>query len=779
MKKLNNVWVLFVILLVSNGLFGQIGTTELKIEGLKQSVTVRRDNRGIPYIEAQNEDDLYFAQGFVMASDRLWQMDLMRRLSRGETAEIFGKLTLEEDKRWRKLGFAKIAEESIPLLSAPLKKALENYARGVNAYIVTLDDKNIPIEFKILQYKPRQWNPTDTVVIGKILSDALSTTWRNDLLRASLQKSLSVEKFADATQIVTPYDVILFGKDKSKVESQKSKVESQIIVTDRDLQIAENDYKNRQNSLERIGLFAEELAASNNWVISGKKTSDGKPILANDPHLQAAAPGIWYLAHLSTPSLRIAGVTFPGVPGIVLGHNDLIAWGATNVGPDVQDLYLETFNEAGQYKTPRGWETPQVRKEEIKVRKALTSTETETVSIDVVETRNGVIYTEEGGQKFALKWTARDPKNQEFEVFYLLNRAKSWSDFQNALKTYGGATQNFVYADVKGNIGWTAAGRIPIRKTGEGAFPYNGSTDDGEWIGYIPFAELPQLYNPSEGFIVTANQRIIGQDYKYQQVSRDVAAPWRARRIYDQINANSKINFDDVTNILRDVYSIPHTMLIKEIIRLESASSETLVVLKEWDGKMSVDSKGALLANAIRNALADKIAEDNKPMPSYIVRERLLPIILKDQPAKWLPKGFSNYAELFKAADKTARESLQKQFGDDQSKWVWGAVFKANFPHPLASAPLIGGQFLTPNIGIDGSGVTPNVGSSVSMRHISSPNNWDNTRFVIPLGQSGNPASPHYKDQFDAWNKGELPIFPFSKTAVEQATKNSLVLQPK
>ncbi len=779
MKKINDVLVLFVILLVSSNLFGQAAITELKVDGLKQSVTVKRDSRWIPYIEAQNEDDLYFAQGYVMASDRLWQMDLMRRLSQGETAEIFGKLTLEEDKRWRKLGFTKIAEESIPLLSSHLRKALENYARGVNSYISTLDDANLPVEFKILQYKPRQWKPTDTITIGKILSDALSNTWRNDLLRASFQKNLSAEKYADATQTVTPYDVILFGKDGDKVEGQKSKIKSQIVVTDRDLQMAENDYKNRQNSLERIGLFAEELAASNNWVISGKKTANGKPILSNDPHLQAAAPGIWYMAHLSTVDLRMAGVTFPGVPGIVLGHNDSIAWGATNVGPDVQDLYLETFNEEGKYKTPKGWETPKVRKEEIKVKKGLMSPETETVSIDVVETRNGVIYTEEGGQKFALKWTARDPKNQEFEVFYLLNRAKNWTEFRNALQTYGGATQNFVYADTKGNIGWTAAGRIPIRKTGDGAFPYDGSTDDGEWIDYIPFAELPQLYNPTSGFIVTANQRIVGTDYKYQQISRDIATPWRARRIYDQINANSKITFGDVTNILRDVYSLPHTMLAKEITNLEAASTETLAVLKKWDGKMSADSQGALLINAIRNQIADKIAEDNKSMPSYIVRERILPLILKDKPAGWLPKGFSSYVELFKTADKLARESLQKQFGEDQSKWVWGAIFKANFPHPLAAAPLIGGQFTTPNVGIDGSGVTPNVGSSVSMRHITSPNNWDNTRFVIPLGQSGDPKSSHYKDQFDSWNQGELPVFPFSKTAVEKAAKNSLVLQPK
>jgi penicillin amidase len=543
--------------------------------------------------------------------------------------------------------------------------------------------------------------------------------------------------------------------------------------------MAQNESQIRQNSLERIGFYAEELAASNNWVISGKRTADGKTILANDPHLRPSAPGIWYLAQLSAPNLRTSGVTLPGVPGVVLGHNESIAWGATNVGPDVQDLYIETFNAEGKYKTPNGWETPIVRKEEIKVRKNTLSPETESISLDVVETRNGVIYTEAGTQKFALKWTARDPKNQEFEAFYKLNRAKDWMDFQNALKTYGGAAQNFVYADTKGNIGWIAGGRIPIRKTGDGGFPYDGSTDEGEWTGYIPFEELPQLYNPVNGFIVTANQRIVGQDYKYTQMSRDAALPWRARRIYDLINSNSKINVDDVTAIQRDIYSTPHVLLAKEIIKMNSASPETLAVLKNWDGKMSADSKGALLINQIRNLIADKIAGENQPIPAYIVRERLMTKIINEKPNRWMPKGFANYAEFFKACDKEVREELQKRFGDDSSKWIWGMSFKANFPHPLASAPLIGAQFATPNIGIDGSGTTPNVGSSVSMRLIATPNNWDNTRHVIPLGESGNPASMHFKDQFDSWNKGDLPIFPFSKNAVEKAANIALILQPK
>ena len=278
-----------VFLAVGANCFAQ----SLTVSGLQEEVIVRRDARSIPYIEAKNDADLYFAQGFVTASDRLWQMDLLRRVARGELAEIFGKQVLEEDKMWRKYGFSQIAEESLPSLNPQLRTALENYSRGVNAYIATLNKENLPIEFQILQYSPREWKPSDTIVIGKILAEALSSTWQDDLTRASIS-SLPKEKLDDLLNQITSYDVVLFGKD-SKVKSENAKVK---IPTDVDLQFAENQAEIRKNSLERIGFYMEGAAASNNWVISGKKTADGKAILANDPHLPPTAPGIWYLSHL-------------------------------------------------------------------------------------------------------------------------------------------------------------------------------------------------------------------------------------------------------------------------------------------------------------------------------------------------------------------------------------------------------------------------------------------------------------------------------------------------
>jgi penicillin amidase len=749
--------------------------SKVPIADLKAEVTVRRDARDIPYIKAKNDADLYFMQGYQTARDRLWQMDLMRRLARGETAEIFGNAALEQDKRWRRFAFGSVANDSLANLSPELRAALNDYARGVNAYIATLADKQLPVEFQILQYRPRQWSPTDTIVVGKILADALSTTWQNDLLRASLIQSLPKDKLADAENEITPYDVVLYGKDTAKPAG----LASAPAVSRELLASAEKDARIREEGLAMVGLYAEDLAASNNFVVSGKRTVDGKPILENDPHLQPAAPGIWYMIHLNSPTMRVAGVTFPGVPGVVLGHNEFIAWGATNVGPDVQDLYAETFNDKDDVKTSSGWTAARLRHETIAVRPNPLSPQTTNVVVDYIDTPHGPIISEDGGKKYALKWTALDPKNQEFEAFFQLNRARDWNDFQKALRTYGGATQNFIYADVKGNIGWYAAGRIPIRRVGDGRVPYDGSTTDGDWVGYIPFEELPHLYNPPNGIIVTANQRIVGTDYKYTSIGRDVASPFRARMIYDDLTKKPKITMDDARDAEYEVYNIPLANLAKAIVSRNAASPETLEVLKNWDGRMTVDARGPVLMNEIRGCLSDRIANDNKPVPQFIIRDRILETAIRNEDKKWLPNGVSSYAELMTACDATARAALQKRMGADPTAWTWGKLFQSRFPHPLAVAPLIGMQFATPVVPLDGSGNTPNVGSGVSMRFITSPGNWDVTRHVIPLGESGDPKSPHFKDQFDAWRTGTPMIFPFSKQAVEKAAIGSTVYAPK
>jgi len=787
MKK--TIYLYFILIFVlTTACFAQTPTQTLSVSGLKEKVTVRRDDRAIPYIEANSDADLYFAQGFVTASDRLWQMDLYRRVARGETAELFGKITLEEDRRWRRFGFSQIVEEAFKGFTPEYKAILENYARGVNAFIATLDEKTLPIEFQILKYKPSDWKATDSLVIGAILSDGLSTTWQADVMRASFA-DLPKEKFSQLFLEKTPLDVLVVGKDnqvksqESRVESPKSKIQNPNSVDDALLEFALIDEEIRKSSLERIGFYQEFNAASNNWVVSGKRTLDGKPILANDPHLPPSAPSIWYLSNLSAPNMRVSGVTFPGVPGVVLGHNEYIAWGATNLGPDVQDLYAETFNDKNQYKTPNGWETAKVRREEIKVRKNLLSPETEVETLEVTETRNGVIITGQDNKKYALKWTGRNPKNDAFEAFLLLNRAKNWNDFNAALKTYGGAAQNFVYADVKGNIGFHNGGKIPIRRTGDGSMPYDGATDSGDWTGVIPYEELPNSFNPPEGFIVTANQRIVGDSYKYF-LSHLWASPHRARRIYQLLQANPKVTVNDVADIQRDIFNISYSNFARELVKTEAASKETLDVLRGWDGKMAADSNAALLVGEIRTAFLNKILAANvgtERAKNYRwgLSSSFVDWLATEKPSNWLPKEFANYKDLLTAADKEARESLTKKYGADESKWLFGTAFKIRFNHPLAAAPLIGGVFAIEPIGQFGNGNTPNVGASVSMRHIAVPGNWDATRHGIALGASGNPNSPHYKDQLESWRTGNTPIFPFEKSAVEKAATNVVVMMPK
>jgi penicillin amidase len=479
--------------------------------------------------------------------------------------------------------------------------------------------------------------------------------------------------------------------------------------------------------------------------------------------------------------MRVSGVTVPGVPGIILGHNADFAWGATNVGPDVQDLYSETFNENGEYKTPTGWQPAVIRVETIKFRANPLSPALQEEKLEVVETRNGPIIFEDSGKRYALKWTAFDPKNTEFEVFYRWNRAKNWEEFKSALKTYGGAAQNFVYADTKGNIGWYAASKIPIRRVGDGAMPYDGATTDGDWVGFIPFEELPNLYNPGTGLIITANQRIVGTQYKYSQMSRDAAPPWRARQIFNALTAKEKLSTEDVRAVMFDSKNLAVQMIADEIVKKNAASPETLSLLKKWDGRMTPDSTAALLASDIRICMGNKMADASKPAPASVIRERVLNLAVQRNSPLWLPSEFKDYPALMKYCDEAVRAGFAdpKRYGPDASKWQWGKIWTSRFPHPLAAAPLIGAQFQTPTVPISGSGQSPNVGSAVSMRHIATPGNWDSTSHVIPLGQSGDPRSPHFKDQFDAWSNGKLATFPFTKAAVEKAAVGVLRMSPQ
>jgi penicillin amidase len=793
---MRNYLLLLVLCLFSATALGQ--QQAIQIKGIKDKITIYRDERGIPYIEAQNDEDLYFAQGYATAADRLWQMDLFRRTVRGELCEVLGagpnNAALDQDKLHRTYGFTQAVEAEFAAASPRTRAVLEAYARGVNAYASSLDPKSMPPEFQILQYSFRPWTATDSLAVVKTFFEALSDTWRLDIMRQALS-ALPAEKRAELMPEISSIDVLVVGKDtQTKGASAQLKADP---VSPQVLEKLAYNQMIASAALSRIGFDTDALAASNNWVVSGNHTVTGKPLLSNDPHLRPTAPSIWHMVHLSAPGVRVAGVAAPGLPGVIIGHNDRIAWGFTNVGPDVQDLYIEKFNPDNpkQYQTPSGWQDAVVRHEEIKVRKGIGSSEFDTVTQDVTVTRHGPIIFEGDGKRYALRWTALDPAKNNAGSTFVLNRAHNWKEFNTALESFTAPTQNIVYADVDGHIGYHAAGVVPIRKSGDGSVPYDGSTDAGEWASYIPIAKLPTVYDPPSGIIVTANQRIVGTDYPYF-LTHSWAQPYRARRIWDLLNEKPKLSADDFRRVLGDTYSIAGVFFTKEAVKLlrpkltpaDEKLRATLDAFEKWDGRVNAESTVAPIASQMRLAFRSKIL--TAALGQDLVRnyqwsnfDTTLDRVLKDQPAAWLPKDFSSYADLMRACYDEAIGNLTRNLGADESKWTWGDLAKARFPHPLGGAPLIGAQFTVPPFPQNGTGgllgATVNVGTNVSMRLIADPSDWDKTQQGIALGESGMPKNPHWSDQLADWRAVTPREFPFTPSAVTRAAKETLVLEPQ
>ena len=773
--------------------------TAVQIKGIKDRITIRRDERGIPYVEAQNDEDLFFGQGYATAQDRLWQMDLFRRTARGELAEVLGagpnNVAIDQDKLHRTYGFAQAAEAEFARSTPQTRLMLEAYARGVNAYASSLDPKSMPPEFQILQYSFRPWTPADSLVVVKIFFEALSDTWRLDIMRQALSV-LPPEKRAELLPEISPIDVLVVGKDTQSKTKSTARIKPEQVSPEALAKLAYNQ-EIATAALDRIGFYADGLAASNNWVVSGNRTVTGKPLLSNDPHLRPTAPSIWHMVHLSAPGVRVAGVSSAGLPGVVIGHNDRIAWGFTNVGPDIQDLYIEKFNPDNpkQYQTPSGWQDAVIRHEEIKVRKGIGSSEHDIVNYDVTVTRHGPIIFEGDGKRYALRWTGLDPSKNNPDSTQALNRARNWKEFNTALERFTAPTQNIVYADVDGHIGYHAAGVVPIRKSGDGSVPYDGSTDAGEWTSYIPIAKLPMLYDPPSGIIVTANQRIVGTDYPYF-LSHSWAQPYRARRIFDLLNEKPKLSAEDFRRILGDVYTIAGVSFTQEVVKLlrpkltpaDEKLKAHLDAFEKWDGRVNAESTVAPLMAQLRLAFRSKIL--TAALGQDLVRnyqwsnfDTTLDRVIKEQPADWLPKQFPSYADLLRACYDEAIATLTKSLGADESKWTWGEMTKARFSHPLGGAPLIGGQFTIPPFPQNGTGgfigATVNVGQAVSMRLIADPSDWDKTQQGIALGESGLPKSPHWSDQLADWRAVTPREFPFTQPAVLKATKETLVLEPQ
>jgi penicillin amidase len=780
----------------------------ISLPGLQQEVTVDRDRWGVPHIRAASVEDLAEAQGYVMAQDRLWQMDLFRRVARGQLSEILGSRTIATDKDFRTLGLGRAAERDATLLEPEARKIMEAYTRGVNQFIER-HQSNLPLEFSLLRYRPQPWRPSDTLAISGYMYRTLTNTWERELNRAKVTERAGPERAKDLFSPEAALDHFVIGDPNVLNDgSQRSAVDPDDDDDD-DMQ-PDTVLKASLNGKGKISMpdsapdltsalaqsMEEFLAAScneirqglgsNNWVVSGAHTATGKPILANDTHLELSIPSIWYQVHLTALGWNIEGFTLPGAPMIIIGHNDRIAWGFTNNGADVQDLYIETFNPASpdEYRVNGAWKRAEIVDETIHVKGQPDE------HLQIAVTRHGPIVHREGDKAYAMRWTATEP-GALANTYNWLGKARNWKEFRDTMKRVWGPAQNAVYADVEGNIGYIMAARVPIRKKGHGKVPVPGDTDDYEWTGYIPFEQLPQALNPESGFIVTANGRVVGPNYKPYLTDR-WEEPYRTARIYDLLHDRHDLRPEDMLKVETDTYSYPHVFLAEQLLaaartaKPKDARAQRLIErLKDWNGIADANSPAVSFLHATRGAALDLLLEPFLGRDTGIYQWRtttFLQNILTARPAKWLPPAYKNYDELLAAAADLAVKNLAEQSkGERIEDWAWEKFDSLDMFHPLGHEGLLK-TFLSitdkPQSGTLYSVRAAMKTHGPSMRFVANPANWDESILLIPAGQSGQRGSSHYSDQFSYWYEGK-PIFaPFSDAAEAKATKHTLTLKP-
>ncbi len=747
----------------------------LQVRGLNARVEVLRDKQGVPHLRAQSLDDLIFAQGYVTAQDRLWQMDLSRRLGEGELAQVFGERMLRLDIENRTLGFREAAEQAAAQVGPDSRKMLAAYCRGVNTFIGTHGNR-LPIEFLLLRYQPRPWRESDSFAIALNMAKTLNTTWPDELMRerirARLDPELYADLFPDHSTLDHPVAEPLFEKRNSKFETGKSKFET----------------RNSSSFDFPISSFDFDGVGSNNWVLNGTHTQSGRPLLSNDPHLPHQVPSVWYMIHLKAPGLDVSGVSLPGLPLVIIGHNERVAWGMTNTGPDVQDLYIESFDprDPRKYLQSGEWVNAEERIETIKVRNSYDH------PLTVKVTRHGPVISHDGNRNLALRWTALEPHALRFP-FLKINQAQSWREFTAALREFSGPMQNFVYADVDGNIGYYAAGWVPIRKQGDGSVPSPGSTDDCEWRGYIPFESLPHAYNPPSGTIVTANGRIVPDGYPYF-ITHKWEAPYRTARIYDLLGAGAQFRVADMLRIQTDIHPLDDEWVAKQLVAAsaqhppESADAQyALTVLRNWDGEARADSAGTLVCELTRRALLKRILKpklgDNLSGYRWPMSTTFLQNVLSNRWTRWLPPGDADFdVTLVRSLEEGVKQIPGLAHTHDRSEWQWGKTIPLTFHHPVGDRIRVLGWFLNvgpfPQPGTQSTVKQTTANLGPSMRMVIDFSNLDNSVQNITLGESGQVFSPHYKDQLHAWYDGRSFPMLFSDLAVAKGTIHKLVLEP-
>ena len=718
--------------------------------------SIRRDERGVPHIEAASWRDALFLQGFVTAQDRLWQMDTLRRFGAGELAEVFGKVALPSDQRSRAMRMRALAETNAARLSGDERIAVIEYARGVNYFIETHRGR-YALEFSLPGhgYDPKPWTPVDSMLVGLVM-------------------------YRDLT-------------DSSKFEYEKG-------------ELLEKANASAVRTLFPLSQGARLSPGSNAWAVSGAHTASGKPLLANDPHLAYAIPGTWHLVHLKAPGLNVSGAALPGVPCVITGHNEQIAWGVTNMQTDVMDLYAEQLDErTGRYVFQGKTAQAVLNRQMIGVRGS------KPVEIVNWVTRHGPVVLHEKGRNFSLRWSAADGFSFPFLA---IDRASNWDEFRAPLRDYWGPGQNFVYADRTGNIGYQATGRMPIRGDGKSVIysdaPLDGASGAAEWTGYIPFDRMPSLYNPASGIIATANQNPFSQDFP-NAVPGSYADRYRIVQIRSLLSARNGWKAPQMVAVQKDVYSAYHHFLAKEILKAidrskASGLGEVVDVLRPWNGQMEHDLAApaitellnaqlsqnlvqTLLLNSNRNSSPTQPSvapektggrpQDKMPAadtPNILPRPQIIQMLLKQRPHGWVPKD--DWDSWMLQNLRTAISLGRNQQGSAIEKWRWGRILQWKLAHPIGKElPIVDRFFDIGPVEMSGSGTTVKQTTATlgpSERMVVDLGNLDHSLQNLPAGESGMVASKHYKDQWNAYYYGQSFPMEFSNVTA----KNVLQVEP-